>query len=66
MEFLLKVEAAQKVRVSVPVVYHAGRAGKLAAVRIGRSWKIRSSSLQTYIDRGGGGQSKAAESRAAF
>lgn len=46
-------EVAAIMRVSTMTVYRLIRAGELAATRVGHSYRLRSTEVETYLDRGG-------------
>ncbi|MBI4730460.1 MAG: helix-turn-helix domain-containing protein [Acidobacteria bacterium] len=48
--FLTAVEAAERMRISKMTVYRLIKAGKLPAVRIGRSYRVREEDLDRYLE----------------
>lgn len=47
--FLTVAEVAQMMRVSTMTVYRLIRAGELASVRVGKSYRIREEDVDTYL-----------------
>lgn len=50
MRFLTVSEVAKTLRVSNMTVYRLVNSGQLDAVRVGRSYRIRDSDLQRYLE----------------
>jgi excisionase family DNA binding protein len=50
--FLTVQEVAQLMRVSTMTVYRLIKAGELRAARVGRSFRLRESEVETYLQRG--------------
>jgi excisionase family DNA binding protein len=50
MRFLTVSEVAKTLRVSSMTVYRLVNSGQLDAVRVGRSYRIRESDLQRYLE----------------
>lgn len=48
--FLTAQEAAERMRISKMTVYRLIKAGKLPAVRIGRSYRVREEDLDRYLE----------------
>lgn len=51
--FLTVREVAGLMRVSTMTVYRLIRSGELAATRVGHSYRLRSTEVDTYLERGG-------------
>lgn len=49
--FLTVAEVAEMMRVSTMTVYRLIKAGELASVRVGRSYRIREEDVDAYISR---------------
>ena len=49
-ELLTVAEVAGVLRVSTMTVYRLIRTGELAAVRVGRNYRVRSADLQNFIE----------------
>lgn len=49
--FLTVAEVAVQLRVSTMTVYRLIRAGDLAAVRIGRSYRLRQADIDAFLDK---------------
>jgi excisionase family DNA binding protein len=47
--FLTVAEVAELMRVSTMTVYRLIKAGDLAAVRVGRSFRVRETDVDTYL-----------------
>jgi excisionase family DNA binding protein len=54
--FLTVQEVAELMRVSTMTVYRLIKAGELPAARVGRSFRLRESEVETYLQRGVTGQ----------
>jgi excisionase family DNA binding protein len=50
--FLTVAEVAQIMRVSTMTVYRLIKAGELASVRVGKSYRIRQDDLDKYVAKG--------------
>jgi excisionase family DNA binding protein len=50
--FLTVQEVAELMRVSTMTVYRLIKAGDLRAARVGRSFRVRSTDVDAYLDRG--------------
>jgi excisionase family DNA binding protein len=50
--FLTVQEVAELMRVSTMTVYRLIKAGELRAARVGRSYRLRESDVDTYLARG--------------
>ena len=50
--FLTVQEVAELMRVSTMTVYRLIKAGDLRAARVGRSYRVRSTEVDAYLDRG--------------
>jgi excisionase family DNA binding protein len=48
-EFFTKEEAAEKLKVSVVTVLRWLRAGALKGSKVGRSWRIKESDLESFM-----------------
>ena len=48
--YLTVAEVAQDMRVSTMTVYRLIKSGELAAVRVGKSYRIRADDLDTFLD----------------
>ncbi|MEM7091355.1 MAG: helix-turn-helix domain-containing protein [Actinomycetota bacterium] len=48
--YLTVAEVAQDMRVSTMTVYRLIKSGELAAVRVGKSYRIRATDLDTFLD----------------
>lgn len=48
--FLTVLEVAERMRVSKMTVYRLIRAGKIPAVRVGKSFRVREEDLETYLN----------------
>lgn len=48
--FLTAAEAAERMRISKMTVYRLIKAGKVPAVRIGRSYRVREDDLERYLE----------------
>lgn len=48
--YLTVAEVAQDMRVSTMTVYRLIKSGELAAVRVGKSYRIRAEDLDTFLD----------------
>lgn len=48
--FLTALEVAERMRVSKMTVYRLIRAGKIPAVRVGKSFRVREDDLDKYLD----------------
>lgn len=48
--FLTAMEVAERMRVSKMTVYRLIRSGKLPAVRVGKSFRVREDELDQYLD----------------
>ena len=46
---LTAAEVADELRVSTMTIYRLIRSGELAAVRVGRNYRVRSSDLERYL-----------------
>jgi len=51
MKLLLVSEVAEYLRVSTMTIYRLIRAGKIEAIRVGRSYRIREGELHDYLRR---------------
>lgn len=49
-ELLTVAEVADMLRVSTMTVYRLIRTGELPAVRVGRSYRVKSADLDTYLE----------------
>lgn len=49
-QFLTVMEVAERMRVSKMTVYRLIRAGKIPAVRVGKSFRVREDELETYLN----------------
>ena len=49
-KFLTVAEVASMMRVSTMTVYRLIKAGQLAAIRVGKNYRIRQADLQSYLD----------------
>ena len=49
--FLTVGEVADRVRISNMTVYRLIKSGELAAVRVGKSFRVREEDLDAYLDR---------------
>lgn len=47
---LTAAEVAQQLRVSTMTVYRLIRSGELAAVRVGRNYRVRAGDLEDYLE----------------
>ena len=47
---LTAAEVADQLRVSTMTIYRLIRSGELAAVRVGRNYRVRQRDLETYLD----------------
>jgi len=59
-------EVAATLRCSLPTAYDTVRSGRLAAVRVGKQWRVAEGALREFLGGGGGGQGKAGELPAAL
>lgn len=48
--FLTALEVAERMRVSKMTVYRLIRSGKLPAVRVGKSFRVREEDVDKYLD----------------
>ena len=48
--FLTASEAAEQLRVSKMTIYRLIRAGKIPAVQVGKSYRVRVDDLERYLD----------------
>lgn len=48
--YLTVAEVAQDMRVSTMTVYRLIKSGELAAVRVGKSYRIRANDLDSFLD----------------
>ena len=48
--YLTVAEVAEDMRVSTMTVYRLIKSGELAAVRVGKSYRIRATDLDTFLD----------------